>query len=138
MPSPKNNPTRLLLSLAGGLGVLALGFWLAHRQTGRDVHGEAPPATPPPEATSVKNTPVTAAVPSAVSNSRLQAACDVVRTASNAKTVRPQLAELRGALSAMPTDAAVTAVRHILDSKVDARTYLGFKVAGNGLLDEAP
>jgi hypothetical protein len=38
----------------------------------------------------------------------------------------------------MPKDAAVAAIRQILDSKVDAPTQLGFKVAGNGLLDESP
>lgn len=38
----------------------------------------------------------------------------------------------------MPTNAAVAAIRGFLDSKADAPTHLGFKLASNGLLDEAP
>jgi hypothetical protein len=38
----------------------------------------------------------------------------------------------------MPKAAAAAAIRKFLDSKADASTRLGFKVAGNGLLDEAP
>ena len=38
----------------------------------------------------------------------------------------------------MPTNAAVAAIRQLLDSKMDASTHLGFKVASNGFLAEAP
>ncbi len=48
------------------------------------------------------------------------------------------LTELRAAFSAMPTNEAVAVIKQFLDSKVDASTHLGFKVAGNGLLDAAP
>jgi hypothetical protein len=60
------------------------------------------------------------------------------KTVKDAKAARQSLAELRRALSAMPTAAAVAAIRQFLDSKEDASTHLGFKVAANGLLDEAP
>lgn len=48
------------------------------------------------------------------------------------------LQDLRSQLSAMPRDAAVAAIRKYLDSKTDLPTHMGFKVAANGLLDEAP
>ena len=38
----------------------------------------------------------------------------------------------------MPKSAGVTAIRQFLDSKSDAATHLGFKLASNGQLDEAP
>ncbi|HEY1662173.1 MAG TPA: hypothetical protein VGI03_07125 [Verrucomicrobiae bacterium] len=38
----------------------------------------------------------------------------------------------------MPKNEAVALIRKFLDSKADADTHLGFKVAQNGLLDEAP
>jgi len=45
---------------------------------------------------------------------------------------------LRQTLAAMPTNTAASAIRQILDSKADAPTRLGFKVAGSGMLDESP
>ena len=38
----------------------------------------------------------------------------------------------------MPKKEAVAAIRRFLDTKSDASTRLGFKVASNGLLDQAP
>ena len=61
-----------------------------------------------------------------------------MRSVADAATARQKLATLRQMLAAMPTNAAVAAIRAFLDSKADATTHLGFKVAGNGLLDDAP
>ena len=86
----------------------------------------------------MEKTPASMAGPPADSNSRVRAACDAIRIAPNATTARLHLEELRGTLAALPPDAAVTAIGQMLDSKVDAPTHLGFKVAGNGLLEESP
>ena len=46
--------------------------------------------------------------------------------------------ELRRRLEAMPKGEPVAEVRRFLDSKADASTHLGFKLASNGTLDDAP
>jgi hypothetical protein len=68
----------------------------------------------------------------------LQAACDALRSASSAAITRQQLAALRQSLAAMPVKEAVAALKQFLDAKSDAPTHLGFKLASNGVLDEAP
>jgi len=49
-----------------------------------------------------------------------------------------RLAQLRRDLASMPKSEALAAIRQFLDSKADAPTHQGFKVAKGGLLDEAP
>lgn len=61
-----------------------------------------------------------------------------VKAAPDAATTRQQLAELRARIASMPTNAAVADLRRFLDSRADAPTRLGFKVARSGGLDEAP
>jgi len=61
-----------------------------------------------------------------------------LKTTPDAKTARQQLSELCGILSAVPTNAAVAAIRQFLDSKADSLTHLGFKVASTGFLNDAP
>jgi hypothetical protein len=68
----------------------------------------------------------------------LREACERLRKESDARIIRQELEELRAELSAMPTNAAVTAIRGFLDSKTDVPTHLGFKLASNGMLDESP
>ncbi len=85
-----------------------------------------------PPAPAITNTPAPAY------SGPLQSLIDAVKAAPDAKTARQRLAELRAALAAMPTNAAVAAVRQFLDAKTDAPTRLGFKVAANGTLDDAP
>ena len=63
---------------------------------------------------------------------------DALRMATNGAQARGDLAEWRGKLEAMPKADAVKAIREYLDSKQDGATHLGFKVASNGWLDEAP
>src|SRR6185295_18431615 len=83
-------------------------------------------------------TPLPKPAPSESPTSKLQEFSAKLNAAADAKSARPQLAELRATLAAMSTNAAVAGIRQILDSKVDASTHLGFKVASNGTLDEAP
>ena len=82
--------------------------------------------------------PIAATIPPAGTNASLQKAFRSLQTVPDAKTARELLAELRAALSAMPKNEAVAAIKQFLDSKADAATQLGFKVAKNGLLDDAP
>ena len=138
MPSSKKNLNWLLLILAGGLVVIVFTSWFTHRQFGPAVQTEIPPVT----IASGTNTQPLALNKSAhlptVSNSRLQAAFDAIRNAKDTTAARPQLDELRAALSAMPTNAAVAAIQQFLDSKTDASTHMGFKVGADGILTEAP
>ena len=48
------------------------------------------------------------------------------------------MADLHNALATMGKGEAVSAICQFLDSKADTPTHLGFKVAPNGLLDQAP
>ena len=94
-----------------------------------------------PQAAPVVPGPVTSAiqgVPRGQSSDSLLKLCAAVTDAPDAAAGRRRLSELRQAFSAMPTNAAVSAIRQMLDSKTDNPTHLGFKVAANGLLDEAP
>jgi hypothetical protein len=58
--------------------------------------------------------------------------------AGDAKTARQRLMELRETFSTMLVGPAVLFIRQYLDSKSDAPTHLGFKLAADGSLDEAP
>jgi hypothetical protein len=69
---------------------------------------------------------------------RLQDFCDALRKESDSRKIAEKLAELRLSLQAMPAKEAVAAIRRFLDTKSDASTRLGFKLASNGLLDQAP
>ena len=132
---------KLLATAMAALGVVAVVAWLWHRR--------ADPTTPSPVLTapataggaSAANSPAATAPnasPVGVSASGLQDTFGSLKTAPDAKTARPQLSELRGILSAMPTNTAVAAIRQFLDSKADSLTHLGFKVATTGFLNDAP
>jgi hypothetical protein len=120
--------------MMGGVALLAaLGGWLwLHRAT---------PARPNAEPTLAE-----AAQPRIATSTNqpekppglLETALVGLRGAKDSAAAGPQLAELRRALAGMPPEAASAAIRQFLDSKTDAPTRLGFKVAGNGTLDEAP
>jgi len=132
MKSPRTNAKWLLLSLAVVAVAAALALWFARRQTG--TRTEAQVFTPSaPGQSALQTTP-----PPMAHVSALQAACDLLRSASNAAISRQQLAALRQSLAAMSANEAVAAIKQILDSKADTPTHLGFKLAANGLLDEAP
>jgi len=79
-----------------------------------------------------------AASPQALPASRLASAVDRLAAAPNALATRQQLAELRQQFGSMPAAEAVTEMRRFLDSRQDASTRLGFKLASSGFLDEAP
>jgi hypothetical protein len=84
------------------------------------------------------NTSVTTTTSSVATNNSLQKLYAALQAAPDAATARKLLAELRAMLSAMPANEAVAVIKQFLDSKSDASTHLGFKVARNGLLDDAP
>jgi hypothetical protein len=137
MSSPTTNRSWLLLILAGG-AVLVLALWLARRQPGPAVQVHTTVATSSPKATTTPSAANTAAHPAAEGDRRLREACEGLRKESNARIIRQKLAELRQNLAAMPKAAAIAAIRQFLDSKADASTHLGFKLASDGMLDEAP
>jgi hypothetical protein len=127
----------VLFSLAGGL-LLALALSLQHRQPKPVVQVQAVTTPPPPKVTVPSAAPVAPAQPPDVGTDKLRLAYDDLRKESDARMIRQKLADLRRELAAMPTNAAVADVRKFLDSKTDAATRLGFKLASNGSLDEAP
>jgi hypothetical protein len=132
MKLPGTNPKWLWLSLAGLTVALALASWFVRRQiqTKTEARTSAPSS---PDQNSPQSAP-----PSIVRVPALQAACDALRPASSAAVTRQPLAALRQSLAAMPVKEAVAAIKQFLDSKSDAPTHLGFKLASNGLLEEAP
>lgn len=143
MASPGNNLKWLLLISAGVAVALAFIWWPAHRTAELApqpvAQNQIAPAQPAPSPSAATNEPAALdkASASAPARSRLQAICDELRSA-NAASARLKLAELRRQLAAMPVKAAVAEVRQFLDAKTDAATHLGFKLASNGTLDDAP
>jgi hypothetical protein len=135
MPTHETNPqtTRWLKAV---MIVVAIGcvMWLWHHEA----HRNDKPIVTGKSATNANATAIALAAKAAYSESKLQEFTARLNAAPDAKTARPHLAELRGTLAGMSTNAAVAEIRRFLDSKADGPTQLEFKVAGNGLLDEAP
>ena len=138
MHTQEHNPkSRWWLNVVVVLTVVALAAWLWHRRT-------QPGVAPVANETAATNTTasILAApskpVPAGSSKSKLQEFTVRLSAAPDAKAARPQLAELRAMLAAMPAKEAVAEIRRLLDSRADAPTRLGFKVASSGGLDEAP
>jgi len=136
--SAKRN-SRLLIAIAGFIALAALGLWFGRRQPEQSAPLPAG-AAPVTNNAAISHSVVSASVARSPGDfeGKLRELCGLLKTAPDAKAARLRLAELRSELSAMPTNAAVAAVRQFLDSKADAPTHLGFKLASNGLLDEAP
>jgi hypothetical protein len=132
--SPVNAPNRWQFILAGGALALAVAMALALALWQPNRRSEPPRVAEPVTPKMVK----TAAVVAGDGGDGLRAACDALRQESNPVAMRHALAGLRQELSAMPPRAAVAAIRKFLDSKADASTHLGFRLASNGTLDEAP
>jgi hypothetical protein len=132
--SLRNNSTNgFLLGWIFVLVLAALIIWLGHHTSKGIITAQVPAVS---TMTNAAPSPSTSTAPMA--NTRLQNIYDSLQTVPDAATARQQLAELRAILSSMPTNEAVAAIRHFLDSKTDASTHLGFKVARDGLLVEAP
>lgn len=129
-----------MIGSASVLVLAALAAWLWHRgmQPASPQIVTASTATNSNPSPVNSTTPATAARPPALTNSSLQKIYAELQAAQDAATARKELAELRAMLSAMPVNEAVAAIKQFLDSKDDAATHLGFKVAKNGLLDDAP
>ncbi|HEY5233897.1 MAG TPA: hypothetical protein VIK35_10235 [Verrucomicrobiae bacterium] len=129
-----------MIGAASVIIVVALGTWLWHRQTQPASLQTATVAktTNAISLPTASNTSATATSPTPATNDRLKKLYAALQVAPDTKTARQLLAELRAELAAMPTNEAVAAIKQFLDSKADASTHLGFKVAKKGLLDEAP
>ncbi len=61
-----------------------------------------------------------------------------MQSVPDATAARQRLVELRVALNALPASAAVAEIRSMLDSKTDASTRLGFRLARDNTIEEAP
>ena len=68
----------------------------------------------------------------------LQAAFTGLQSATSSQVSRQSLEALRAQLASLPRAEAVALIEKFLDGKTDAATQLGFKVATNGSLNEAP
>ena len=144
MPPQRPQHHQRLVRFAAVVGLAAFGLFLWQRESKR----AAPPPVPATLGGMEAGAPTTPPAPAVMATGTnslasaafggLQKLAGSLKTATDATAARQSLAELRRALSAMPRAAAVAAVRAFLDSKEDAPTHLGFKVAGNGLLEEAP
>jgi len=134
MPTQQNNSRKLLAGVAGVLVLAAISSWLPLRHAGQPA---PPPARPLPAPSGANLQPASPAAPANGSLQRLREMNSSLKTL-DAAGARRSLAEWRAQLAALPKDEAVSAIRQFLNSKMDAPTHLGFKVAGNGWLDEAP
>ncbi len=128
MQAPEHRPKKKLwLNAVVLLGAVALAVWLWPRET------------PEPGSSSGVSTTTTNAVPvPGETAAPFHGLAALLRAAPDAATARRQLTELRARLASMPVPAAVAEIRRILDSRADAPTRLGFKIASGGALDEAP
>lgn len=133
MRASKNSFSRHVLVCLGLAILLALAAWRWFQ----------PSAVPLARTAPMTNmvSPAISGVPpnqSPATTNPLQVACKSLQITKDAAVSRQRLAELREWLAKLPPKEAVAAIRQFLDSKADASTGLGFKVAANGLLDEAP
>jgi hypothetical protein len=113
--------------ILAGLLLFGIGAWRTHLT----------PPSPVPNTT--PGTPATdASAPAHFDTATLQAALGALKSATNAIDSRISLTTLRAKLEAMPNAEAIATIRHFLDGKADADTHLGFKIAQNGSLAEAP
>lgn len=137
MPSSSTNPNWKRVIPIAGIAILAAILWLS-RPSREPIHEPkvAPVATSPKPV--VPQLPTPAAKPAVQGDHRLQDICDALHKESDSRTISQKLAELRLGLQAMPVKEAVAAIRQFLDAKSDASTRLGFKLASNGSLDQAP
>jgi hypothetical protein len=133
----RNPKIRLWLNVAVLMLVVGVAAWLWHRGTPRTAT-PASTETATTNPTASTNTAAPKPVPSDGSRSRLQEFTARLNAAPDAKAALPQLAELRAALAAMSTNEAIAEIRRFLDSRADASTRLGFKIAASGGLEEAP
>lgn len=103
------------------------------------VFRQHPSASPGPVTSTTPPTPTSdASALTHINTSALQSALGILKSDTNAANARASLAALRARLEAMPKADAIAAIHAFLDSKTDADTHLGFIVAPNGLLTEAP
>jgi hypothetical protein len=133
----ESNPKKWRWLVAVVLVVILFATWLWERETQRNaaqVSNDTEATNP--VASFITELPGSAAAES--SNSKLHEFTARLTAVPDAKATRQQVAELRRALAAMPTNEAVAEIRRLLDSRADAPTRLGFKVATSGGLDEAP
>jgi hypothetical protein len=127
---------RLLLCIAS----VIVGLTVLFKSLGPEAPADAASQIDLVRAPTKVHEPVSGAAASRSSSSaeRLQQVFGCLGMSDTAATTRIKLDELRAAFSTNPRDEAVSAIRNFLDSRVDIRTELGFKVAGDGLLSEAP
>src|SRR5258708_355962 len=122
-------------SMALALGILMAAalaaWWYGNRRQPAPQLGSSP-ATTTPNPANVARSSVSGLAEA------LRGAQSGIEAAQDAQSRRKQLAALQQAFSTSSTNEAVTAIRHFLDSRADASTGLGFKLAGHGLLSEAP
>jgi len=136
MSAKRNN--RLLMAIATFGALASLALWFGRRQAGQTA----------PQPSAVAPVATRSAISQAIGGAsvahpgadeiKLRQLSDSLKSAPDAKAAQRSLGELRRELSTMPTNGALAAIRQFLDSKVDASTHLGFKLAANGMLDEAP
>jgi len=127
----------LLKALSGLALLLAAGLVIFKVRQDEPLH-LVTPATAVRPATNASPAVTAAAKPADANKPKPWEMRDGLNAASEAAAARKHLAEWRKELEAMPKGEAVKEIKQFLDSKQDAATHLGFKVASNGWLDEAP
>lgn len=121
---------------AGGAAVVlvvAFAWWLRKPSpVNLGKNGSEPPRPNASEAST------TAIQSENTSEQRLRSAANSLAAAATTDAKREALARLREVLATGATNEITAAIRRFLDSKTDAATGLGFKLAGKGSLAEVP
>lgn len=120
-------------ALAALLLVAAFAWWLGKSPSanpGKKVSEQPSPNT--------NRTSATANQSESALEQRLQSAANALASAATTDAKRQALVRLREGLGTGSTNGISTAIRRLLNSKTDAVTGQGFKLAGNGSLTEAP
>ncbi len=135
-PASTNSNLRRAFPIVGVAVIVAI-LWLS--RPSRESKHETPvtPVAVSPNPV-VAQIPTPSPAPEVEGNHRLQEFCDALRKETDSRTIAQKLAALRVELQSLPAKEAVAQIRKFLDTKSDASTHMGFKVASNGFLDQAP
>lgn len=134
MSSSKSKPSGSLLLILSAFALLAAIYFWTRQHNAPDTplisrvtnSASNAPASPPIATAEIRTNPL------------LSDVCRELALDADPTLDRQKLAALRKKLETMPVGMAVKLIRDFLDSKADAHTGLGFKLASNGTLDEAP
>lgn len=138
MQQAPTRPKLHLRILAAGV-LISVALWFSvFRKHGRSQNQTSSVQTNAQQAATVSTAPSPLNTTATNSSQQIAAAIESLKTNSNRVGAAKDLEELRKRLNALGAQAASLTVQQWLDSGEDALTHLGFKLAADGSLKEAP